>query len=449
MKKLMAILVLLPIFSVPVYGSVKYNNEPTDISTFTRTYNGELMLEARKAFDIMGFQCNWDNNTKAATFENYENKVLVAMYSNQIYVNNQLYNSNSLIENDTLYIPVNLLQQIGLSIDWDFDEKALLINSGTQQTEINNSNDVWDSTNTHFIHNDTAVTGENYINGLMYSFDRDGTLHSGIYRDGFGVVRGYNEMGFPYYGFVVEDNKTYYFKDGTAVYTSPGAINGKMYNFTREGYFITGWYTSDGVKHYNNAFGYPVEGVVEIDGIKYLFVNGVMQVGEQTYNNKKYFLYNDGVMVTNKIMGDYYYDVNGEGVQASPEYLALMNTADNILKKTGTDTRGIYSYVASHVKYKFTGQLDWTTMATNSFKSGRGACYNFAACMDILMKRAGYETRVVRGTGRGSGLHYWNQVKINGVWTNIDACNKYYNVTDGYLKRLNYTFNTYEYPEYK
>lgn len=448
MKKYIATLLLLPLFTITAYGAVKYDNEITDINTFTITYKGELMLEARKTFDTIGFECNWDNETKSAVFEDAENKVVIAMYSNQIYVNDELYESTAVIENDTLYIPANLLDQLGLSVTWDYDNKELLISNDAEQISYTEK-EGWNSMYTRYYHNDTPVTGENYINGLMYSFDEEGTLNRGIYKDEYGTVKGYNDFGFPYYGFVEDENKTYYFKDGKAIYSTQTSIDGKMYNFNAEGYYTTGWYTVDGVKYYNNSFGYPEEGVVDVDGVKYLFIDGIMQTGVQVYGGKNYFLYNDGVMLTNKIMGDYYYDINGVGTKLSPQCLELINTADNILNTTDKTPYAIYSYVSTHIRYKFMEQLDWTSMARNAFSSGRGACYNYAACMDILMKRAGYETRVVRGTGTGTGLHYWNQVKIDGVWTNIDACNKHYNVTDAYLKSLNYTFDKYEYPEFK
>jgi transglutaminase-like putative cysteine protease len=153
-------------------------------------------------------------------------------------------------------------------------------------------------------------------------------------------------------------------------------------------------------------------------------------------------------MATDKVMDDFYYDTDGVGIQYSQEYIRLRNRANEILAQTGKNPQAIYTYVCNHVKYKYDPQKDWTTMANSAFDSGRGACYNFAACVDILLKLSGYETRVVRGTGHYTSLHYWNQVKINGAWTNIDACNKYYNVSDAYLKSKTYTFDKYEYPQY-
>ena len=68
-------------------------------------------------------------------------------------------------------------------------------------------------------------------------------------------------------------------------------------------------------------------------------------------------------------------------------------------------------------------------------------------CADLGELKGFY---VVYGTGRGDGDHYWNQVKINGVWTNYDTCNMYANVTDAYLKTQGngYTWKQYVYPTF-
>jgi hypothetical protein len=58
------------------------------------------------------------------------------------------------------------------------------------------------------------------------------------------------------------------------------------------------------------------------------------------------------------------------------------------------------------------------------------------------------ESRIVYGTGRRDGEHFWNQVKVNGVWRNYDACNNYKNVTDEYLIGEGYTIAGYIYPDF-
>ena len=111
----------------------------------------------------------------------------------------------------------------------------------------------------------------------------------------------------------------------------------------------------------------------------------------------------------------------------------------------------------NHNKYKFIEatktlaqiqSIGWSYFAQYAFNNRFVVCYYFAAVQDVLFQEAGYESRIVYGTGRGSGDHYWNQIKVNGVWTNYDACNGYANVTDAYLKAQNYTWKQYVYPKF-
>lgn len=51
---------------------------------------------------------------------------------------------------------------------------------------------------------------------------------------------------------------------------------------------------------------------------------------------------------------------------------------------------------------------------------GEGQCASWAFCLDAMLKYAGFNTRVVRGT-RPSGQHFWCQLKLNGKWYDLDA----------------------------
>ncbi len=445
--------VITALLSTSALAAARYNDNYYNIST--RAESGELMLEARTVFEAMGYTVSWEPNTKTTVFSNGVNTVNILSATGDAALNG---NAVSLgvkpsVTNGVTYVPASLLKSMGITIDWDFEKAYPLLYSSDyapaadENTSSKDSSvkEGWNTAHNEYYHNGSAVKGLNYVDGKMYNFG-NGTLVTGIFTEG-SEVKGYDEYGESYNGFTEKDGVKYYFVNGSA-YTAPAVIDGKMYNFRADGALVTGWSESDGSRMYFNEFGYPVEGIVEIDGVKYYFVQGVMQTGAVVYNGNNYLFGDDGAMVTNRQEGDIYYGADGVGVKYSQAYVALMNRADSILAQTGKSPQAIYNYVASHVKYKYMAQQDWTTMAASAFNTGRGACYHYAACVDILLKRAGYETRVVRGTGHYTSLHYWNQVKINGAWTNIDACNKYYNATDAYLKSKNYTFNKYEYPVY-
>ncbi|MBQ9899293.1 MAG: transglutaminase domain-containing protein, partial [Ruminococcus sp.] len=123
--------------------------------------------------------------------------------------------------------------------------------------------------------------------------------------------------------------------------------------------------------------------------------------------------------------------------------------ANSILASTGKGVAEIFNYVRDHNKYKYIEDtkslatiesLGWSSFAQYALNNRYVVCYYFAAITDLLFQQAGYQTRIIYGTGRGDGDHYWNQVVINGQWVNYDTCNGYYGVSDDYLKSQNYTW---------
>jgi len=505
MKKfLSAVTVITMLFSnaVPIFASAQYNGQYYENIT-TKAVSGELMIEARSVFEAMKYATSWDADTKTIVFSNGVNSVNILTATGDITVNGELYQTDvkPLVSDSTTYIPANLLKELGINIDWNYKESYPLLYSSdyvvttteittedltesttediteededdedaTDEDEDEDNTDVqdndtksvvessseftteggvtgWNTAHNEYYFNGSKVTGLQYVDGKMYNFGINGTILTGIVTDENGT-RGYDQYGNAYDGFVDYENKKYYFNNGIA-YTAPTAIDDKMYNFATDGTLTVGWAENDGSKMYYNEFGYPEDGIIEIDGSKYYFINGVMQTGAVVYGEKNYLFNDDGTMVIDKLVGEMYYGSDGVGVKRSPAYLKLQEKANKIISDVGSDPRSLFNYVVGHVKYKYMAQQDWTTMANTAFNTGRGACYNFTACVDILLKTAGYETRVVRGTGYLTSLHYWNQVKINGQWTNIDATLRHFEVSDSYLKSRNYTFDKYEYPVY-
>ena len=52
------------------------------------------------------------------------------------------------------------------------------------------------------------------------------------------------------------------------------------------------------------------------------------------------------------------------------------------------------------------------------FKNWTGNCYVHAQCFQALLRAKGYETQMIWVTNK---THYWNLVKINGVWRHMDS----------------------------
>ncbi len=220
-------------------------------------------------------------------------------------------------------------------------------------------------------------------------------------------------------------------------YSGAQVINGKVYAYDANGELRVGW--EDG--KYYNEYGFPAEGFLEINGAKYCFVNGEPLKGLQKISNDYYYFNSQGIMCKGTVVEGYSFDHNGIGQPVSEAYKELDSRVAEILKTTGTDIKPIFDYCVKHIKYKYTDEKDWTEMALEALKTGRGACYHRAALLDFMLKKAGYKTRVIWRKGTGSQQHYWNQVYVNGVWTNLDVGYNKYMVSDQQLKNSGWVFS--------
>ncbi len=138
--------------------------------------------------------------------------------------------------------------------------------------------------------------------------------------------------------------------------------------------------------------------------------------------------------------------------------LKLLDSCSSILSIRGKGVDDIYSYCIENSGYKYmekTRTLEeieekgWTYFADYAMKNYFSVCYYMAAQMDILLEQAGYQCRVVHAT-HGSGDHYWNQIYLNGNWTNYDVTNRWRNYTWAQMYEAgDYVILGYVRPEYK
>ena len=326
------------------------------------------------------------------------------------------------------------------------------------------------------------LTGRRIINGKKYYISDDGTVAVGwldigdarYYFDSTGAMRtGWLKLG----------NESYYFDPESGIMqTGRQIIDGSKYYFESTGKMLTGWQGIDGSWYYfDPSNGKMMTGRIVIDGKKYfLDPNGKMMTGWQYLDNAWYYFDNSGVMKTgwNTIDGArYYFDVNngqmltnttlaGYNIESDGKaypFSSVQNRAVKILSSIEKTPDSVYDYVCAHNEYKSMSNVkkyseiksdDWAKFADyamdNKYVVG---CY-FAAVTDLLFKQAGYQTRIVYGTGRGTSEHYWNQVYVKGQWLNYDTCNGLAGVTDDYLKTpskqtgVGYKFKEYLTPKY-
>ncbi len=279
------------------------------------------------------------------------------------------------------------------------------------------------------------LKGRLLIDGNKYYFAEDGTMQFGWVDFSSGKCY-FGSDGVAVSGITEIDGKKYFFNTETNVMTSGRLlIDGKKYYFAEDGTMQFGWVTLDDGKYYFGNNGEMVTGWNDIDGKKY------------------YFNETSGKLETNKIVGGYNLTEDGSAVPLS----AVQNRAKGIIDSIGTSAPVIYNYVYNHNKYSLIestrslAQIEekgWSYFANYSLDNRFVVCYYFAAVSDLLYKQAGYQSRIVYGTGHQTSDHYWNQVYINGTWLNYDACNGYCGVSDAVLQSKNYTVYKYVYPKF-
>ena len=213
-------------------------------------------------------------------------------------------------------------------------------------------------------------------------------------------------------------------------------IGDKTYNFGISGAMTTGWYEIDGNKFYFGDDGAMLKGWQVLDGWH------------------RHFDDESGILSANCTLDGYRIDADG----VARKITAVQLRAQNILASIGYTPNAIFNYIRSHNYYKLmetTRTLDqieslgWGYFANYAMDNRFVVCYYFAALQDLLFHEAGFESRIVYGNGTHASDHYWNQVKINGEWTNYDACNGFAAVSDDFLKAKTYTWYQFVYPVYE
>lgn len=310
-----------------------------------------------------------------------------------------------------------------------------------------------------FGENYKMLTGKQSYNGKVYCFDTatgnmlKGKLLIGGKKYYFSTEDGTMQSGWVNFS----DGKYYFAEDGSAC-TGIIEIDGKSYYFHPDTCVMTtGRRLIDGNKYYFDENGVMAKGWVTLDDGKYYFEsNGVMATGWKTIGvNKYYFNATNGKMLTNKVQDGL--NLNSEGIAVPLS--AVQVRAQNILNSIGNSRQSIYNYVCNNNRYKYIedtrtlaqiNQIGWSYFANYALDNRYVVCYYYAAITDLLFQQAGYECRVVYGTGRGTGDHYWNQIydQTSGTWLNYDTCNGYFGVSFAYLQTQNYTFKQYVFPKY-
>ncbi|MDE5583921.1 MAG: hypothetical protein K2J08_09475 [Ruminococcus sp.] len=275
------------------------------------------------------------------------------------------------------------------------------------------------------------------ISDETYYFDQDGVLMKGLVKIGDG---------------------TYYLLDDTtgARLTGWQNIDGNGYYFSEEdGKMLFGFQTIGENKFFFNNDGTLARDMFLTDsnGKYYVDNYGVVATGWQTVGDDEYFFDENGIMVTDTTIDGKIIGADGKVQKLS----AIQKKGNEIIAQIGTSTEAIFNFVRLNNKYykieetRSLAQINsigWGYFAEYALNNRFIVCYYFAGLTDLLLKQAGWQSRIVYGTGTGAGDHYWNEVYANGTWYAIDTCNGHHMVSFSQLQAYGYTFYQYVYPTY-
>lgn len=163
---------------------------------------------------------------------------------------------------------------------------AAMVVSVVENVAITEAHAAWQQNKNNqwtWIENSKKAVGWKYINNKWYSFDDNGIMRTGWFKD--------------------TDNKWYYLMSSGEMKTG-WLLDGKWYHFSSSGAMTTGWFKdTNGKWYYLYSNGSMATGWVKDSNGKwyYLSENGAMVTGWLTLDGKKFYMDSDGAMVTGKI----------------------------------------------------------------------------------------------------------------------------------------------------
>ena len=204
------------------------------------------------------------------------------------------------------------------------------------------------------------------INGAKYSFDANGYMRTGWYKEG---------------------NTWYYLgkaNDG-AVKTGWQKVDGKWYYFDEDGKMVTGWIKLGNKKYYLETSGAMKTGWYK-EGNTWYYLggadDGAMKTDWQKVNGKWYYMDETGKMAANIWVGSYYVDASGAWIEkARPDQWIQSGNQWWYRHSDGSYTRNDWETINGN-KYHF-DNAGW--MQTGWQKIG-GSWYYLGGAGDGAMK---------------------------------------------------------------
>ena len=123
--------------------SVNLNGENIEFSNQAPVIvEGRTLIPLRGVFEKLGYEINWDNETKTATFTKEILQLKVTVNSNSFTINDSSVNLDvpAQIVNGSMMLPLRAVgEATGLKVNWDNENKAVNIASYENNLENNRS----------------------------------------------------------------------------------------------------------------------------------------------------------------------------------------------------------------------------------------------------------------------------------------------------------------------
>ena len=162
--------------------------------------------------------------------------------------------------------------------------------------------------------------------GKWYYMDKDGVMQTGWINDTYycdesgAMVTGWSHAD-------SEDDAWYYFNGSGEKTTGWQKVSGKWYYMDEDGVMQTDWQTIDGKEYYLNESGAMVTGwqylnkqmTAHTGGAGWFYFNASGELQTSKWIGGKYYVANNGIMVTNVYVhdGSWYYWVGSDGAYVS------------------------------------------------------------------------------------------------------------------------------------
>lgn len=249
MKKKIGVILSLLLINSNVYAAEILVNDEM-INTEAIIVEGRTLVPVRGVFEKLGYTVEWDNESKTATLNNNNMKIIIKNDETSFTANGKQVSPDvaQQIIDSKFYLPLRAVSEaIGADVEWDNNTKTVIINSQNVSSKVDESSKAENNNNPN-IENRVDINDDIGINNYSYY--------------GLGLATICN--GYIYYSSTSEEeyNNTIIYKmnlDGTNKTKVVTMINGEgngtyFKSYDNEIYFFDNWHQLCKIDTKNNKF---------------------------------------------------------------------------------------------------------------------------------------------------------------------------------------------------